>query len=173
MTGLFQSMLRMGSEKTRSLTLVAGAASALFFGIALGSTLSNGLFLSWLMLILATVLLIAVAVFAWRRWRLAENIKAAENQVYVSSGVVSADASDPADTFFETVYVELQNRDAQWLPGVEATQRAMVQAAGGTVNAPYLKADLRITMLSFIGTLIAVPLAASGAFITLLLWLLA
>lgn len=156
------------------LAIASGLFTAIFLGIALGSVLSNGLFLSWLLVVLAAVLAVAVAVFAWRRWRLAVNLRAAQNQVYVSSGVIAADADDPADTFFETFYVETQTAsDARWLPGIEKTQRAMLQAAGGAVNAPYLKADLRITMAAFIGTLIAIPLSVSGGFISLLLWLLA
>lgn len=173
MGGLVQSMLRMSSEMSRGLTIVSALFTAIFLGIALGSLSANGLFISWLLATLAVVLSVLVALFAWRRWRLGVNLATIENQVYVSSGVVSADADDPADTFFETFYVESRSSDARFLPGVEAAQRAMLQAAGGAVNAPYLKADLRVTMVAFVGTLVAIPLSVSGGFISLLIWLLA
>ncbi|MDN5559704.1 MAG: hypothetical protein L0G23_09765 [Ruaniaceae bacterium] len=173
MNGLIAAMLRMSSEMSRGLTIVSALFTAIFLGIALGSALTNGLFISWFLFAVALLLAVLVATFAWRRWRLGAHLTASENQVYVSSGTVSADAEDPADTFFEALYVETQARDSRFLPGVEATQRAMLQAAGGPVNAPYLKADLRITMVAFAGTLAAIPLSFSGAFLALLIWLLA
>jgi hypothetical protein len=57
-------------------------------------------------------------------------------------------------------------RTARFLPRVEAAQRAALAAAGGPVRAPYLKDDLRVTLVALLGTLAAVPLSAIGAVIT-------
>ena len=59
---------------------------------------------------------------------------------------------------------ETQLRDT-WMPRVEAAQRAAVAAAGGTVNAPYLKDDLRITLVSAIATGVLIPIETLFAFI--------
>ncbi len=173
MNGLVTAMLRMSSEMTRGLTIVSALFTAIFLGISLGSALTNGLFISWFLFAIALILAILVATFAWRRWRLGVNLTAAENQVYVSSGTVSTGTDDPAEIFFETFSAELHTSDSRFLPGVEAAQRAMLQSSGGPVNAPYLKADLRITMVAFAGTLVAIPLSFSGSFLALLIWLLA
>lgn len=55
-------------------------------------------------------------------------------------------------------------RSARWFPRVEATQRALLRAAGGPVNAPYLRDDLRVTLVAFLGTVAAIPLAVLGSF---------
>src|SRR5690606_6163665 len=54
---------------------------------------------------------------------------------------------------------------ARWFPRVEAAQRALLRAAGGPVNAPYLRDDLRVTLLAFLGTVAAIPLGVLGAFV--------
>ncbi|HLS25154.1 MAG TPA: hypothetical protein VK063_04695 [Beutenbergiaceae bacterium] len=56
------------------------------------------------------------------------------------------------------------------LGSVERAQRALLTAAGGTAGAPYLKDDLRLTIASFLGTLVAIPLAAlTGIVLALIL----
>ncbi len=57
-----------------------------------------------------------------------------------------------------------QLRDT-WMPRVEAAQRAAIAAAGGTVNAPYLKDDLRVTIVSAILSGLAIPAATFFAFV--------
>ena len=46
-----------------------------------------------------------------------------------------------------------------------AAQRALLRAAGGPVNAPYLRDDLRVTLVAFLGTVAAIPLGVLGAFV--------
>ena len=57
-----------------------------------------------------------------------------------------------------------QPRDT-WMPRVEAAQRAAIAAAGGTVNAPYLKDDLRVTIVSAIFAAIAIPASTFFIFV--------
>lgn len=58
---------------------------------------------------------------------------------------------------FDAMMEETQRRDT-WMPGIEAAQRAAVAAAGGTVNAPFLRDDLRITLVSAIATGAVIPI---------------
>lgn len=55
--------------------------------------------------------------------------------------------------------LESEQRRDTWMPRVEAAQRAAIAVAGGTVNAPYLKSDLRITIVSALLTMAVVPTA--------------
>ena len=55
-----------------------------------------------------------------------------------------------------------------WMPRIEAAQRSAIAAAGGLVNAPYLKDDLRVTLLSGIFTLLSIPLGVFFTFVAFL-----
>ena len=56
------------------------------------------------------------------------------------------------------------------LGSIERAQRALLTAAGGTPGAPYLADDLRLTVASFVGTLLVVPLGTlMGIVLALLL----
>lgn len=57
------------------------------------------------------------------------------------------------------------------LGSIDRAQRALLTAAGGTAGAPYLKDDLRITVASLLGTLVAIPLGALAAIILALVLL--
>ena len=55
-----------------------------------------------------------------------------------------------------------------WMPRIEAAQRSAIAAAGGLVNAPYLKDDLRVALLSGIFTLLSIPLGVFFTFVAFL-----
>ena len=55
-----------------------------------------------------------------------------------------------------------------WMPRIEAAQRSAIAATGGLVNAPYLKDDLRVTLLSGIFTLLSIPLGVFFTFVAFL-----
>lgn len=59
------------------------------------------------------------------------------------------------------------------LTRVEQVQRALLVAAGGPTGAPYLKDDLRLSTLAFLGTLVAVPVGSLLAIILALVLLTA
>lgn len=59
------------------------------------------------------------------------------------------------------------------LTRIEQVQRALLVAAGGPVAAPYLKDDLRLSTMAFLGSLVAVPLAGLLAIILALVLLTA
>lgn len=58
-----------------------------------------------------------------------------------------------------------------FLPRVAAVQHILLQAAGGPVRAPYLRDDLRVTVLAFAGTIAAIPLGGLGAVVSIILLL--
>lgn len=84
-------------------------------------------------------------------------------------------ASNPFDIFGSPAPDQVQRQhDAKmeatqlrdtWMPRVEAAQRAAIAAAGGTVNAPYLKDDLRVTIVSAILSGLAIPAATFFSFV--------
>lgn len=76
----------------------------------------------------------------------------------------SQDASDLAQRRHDAMIEATQQRDT-WMPRVEAAQRAAIAAAGGIVNAPYLKDDLRVTIASAILTALAIPTATFFIFV--------
>lgn len=57
------------------------------------------------------------------------------------------------------------------LGGIDRAQRGLLTAAGGPVNAPYLKDDLRISAAALAGTLIAIPVGALAVIILALVLL--
>ena len=59
---------------------------------------------------------------------------------------------------------QTQLRDT-WMPRVEAAQRGAIAAAGGTVNAPYLKDDLRVTLVSAMTAGVLIPIELLVGFI--------
>lgn len=67
---------------------------------------------------------------------------------------------------YDAAIAENRIRRARFMPRVEAAQRAAVAAAGGTVHAPYLQDDLRVTIVALFGTLAAIPLSTLGSVVT-------
>lgn len=67
-----------------------------------------------------------------------------------------------ADAKFES-----KNLRNTYMPRVEAAQRAAIAAAGGVVKAPYLKDDLRPTILSAMFSVLSVPVLSLFAIIAL------
>lgn len=79
---------------------------------------------------------------------LSEEEKRVRNQRRMTDA--RAQAADKRDTF---------------MPRVDAAQRAAIAAAGGVQNAPYLKDDLRITIVSALLTMTSIPV---GLFLLIL-----
>ncbi|RTE50859.1 hypothetical protein [Actinobaculum sp. 352] len=73
------------------------------------------------------------------------------------SHVDTADAAQQRQLRHDAM-LEAQDLRDTWLPRVEAAQRSAVAAVGGLVNAPYLKDDLRITLVSGLVAVIGLPL---------------
>ncbi|QDB78890.1 hypothetical protein FE251_05520 [Georgenia wutianyii] len=179
MTGNSDAMNRTVADIVRLVRrpgrlLLTGAAVpvGVFALLALLLGLEAERWTGWLPLVLAGVLAVPVVVLAVRRRRLQRVTEGLADRPVTIPGsgvvvVVEGHTQGPADETLAAwgeAAAEGRVRTARWLPRVEAAQRAAVRAAGGTVNAPYLKDDLRVTLVAFLGTVAAIPLGVLGAF---------
>ncbi|HEY8717673.1 hypothetical protein [Pengzhenrongella sp.] len=149
------------------------------FGLLLGLTGTGGS--AWVPLVLAGFLAVPVVVLAVRRERLQAQTQGLELHRTISANGTSLvtygarpSSGGPPQEELDTLNGALAEgalRTARYFPRIEAAQRAGVRAAGGVVNAPYLRDDLRVTFVALLGTLAAIPLAALGVVITLVLLL--
>lgn len=137
----------------------------------------------WLPLVVIGVLLLITAFFAWRRWQLQRAVDQWEEgnvqldpEAWASDGeIIEAslldeegnEIKDENPVLQEDARREAAERRDTWMPAVEAAQRAAIAAAGGTVNAPYLKPDLRVTIASAIALLCAIPVGVLFTIIAL------
>lgn len=165
--------------------LLTAAATAVGIFALLGLLLGTGGsgWTKWIPLGLAAVLALPVLVLTVRRARLQAQTQDLDlRHTLVGGGrevvVVDSHGQDPSryalQDEVETLNAAMAEgavRTARFLPRVEAAQRAALVAAGGTVRAPYLADDLRVTILALLGTLAAVPLGTLGAVVTAVLLL--
>nr|NLD40760.1 hypothetical protein [Actinomycetales bacterium] len=160
-------IIRLANAPGAVLVRVAGMAVVPFLVLAILAVRNQPAVFAWILLALAVFLSAGVAFFAWRRARLAALVDEAE--------VHAARDLEPVEVHVADQLGQLQEFDAErrlrrdtWLPRVEATQRALVRAAGGVERAPFLKDDLRVTLIALLVTLAAVPAGTLGTFLALL-----
>ena len=89
------------------------------------------------------------------------------HEVVVIDGAPRSDEADPADDRARAARAEAGLRDTG-MPRIDAAQRSAIAAAGGVVNAPYLRDDLRITILSALVAAVAVPVGSFFAILAVL-----
>ena len=89
------------------------------------------------------------------------------HEVVVIDGAPRSDEADPADDRARAARAEAGLRDT-WMPRIDAAQRSAIAAAGGVINAPYLRDDLRITILSALVAAVAVPVGSFFAILAVL-----
>lgn len=134
---------------------------------------------TWLPLIVALVLAVPITVFAWRRHRLETRVDATQQRLVPraptsapvapgASDIVVRTVSDTAEEQRKRIIAQERAQKAMaesakrrdtYLPRIESAQRAAIAMAGGVENAPYLKDDVRVTLISLIATVIAIPLS--------------
>ncbi|MDP9801702.1 hypothetical protein J2S49_001778 [Arcanobacterium wilhelmae] len=131
---------------------------------------------TWLPFIVGIVAAIPVALFAWRRRRLEAGVKATQarlsNSAPASGGAGQLVVRDDAEAALteerkhaiarersQKAMAESAQLRQTYLPRIEAAQRAAIAMAGGVDNAPYLKDDVRVTLIALVGTIIAVPVS--------------
>lgn len=156
---------------------MAAVADGFFLLFSLLAAQSTGGSFAWFLVVVAATLALFIALLAWRRARLTRHVDDMEAGLAaqrLSPGVVARGTAEDRLTeelaFLQEVRWEGSVRTARYFPRVEAAQRALVLAAGGTVNAPYLKDDLRVTLVALLGTLLAIPLGGVGAIVSLTLF---
>jgi hypothetical protein len=174
------TLIRLAHRPGGFLLRVATAVIGVFALLGLTFALADGGSAKWVPLVLAGILAVPVAVLAVRRERL--QVQAEGLGLHPTIGenpraMVVYDGSGSRDPLAEemdsltSAMVESTVLTARFFPRIEAAQRAALLAAGGPVNAPYLRDDLRVTLAALIGTLAAVPLGTLGAMITAILLL--
>jgi hypothetical protein len=167
-------LVRLARRPGALLLQVAALAVGAFLLLGLVDGIQGTSWVAWFPFGLATVLAVPVVALALRRHRLQvrtrdvelnhRTIPAGSSEIVVRDGEPLLPPATSAA--IAAAIAESRLRTARYLPRVEAAQRAAIAAAGGTVNAPYLKDDLRLTVLALLGTLIAIPLATLGAIVT-------
>lgn len=164
------ALVRLTHWPGAALLAAAGAAVGSFAVLGLVHGLGGA---GWVPLVLACVLAVPVLVLAWRRRRLERQVADAERGHRTVGGaeIVPAQGQPQEEDLraLDAALDEASIRTARFLPGVEAAQRAALRAAGGPVQAPYLRDDLRVTLVALVATLAAVPLGVLGAVVTAIL----
>mgnify|MGYP001815729512 CR=1 FL=1 len=151
-------------------TLAVGSFAALGLIHGLGSAGAR----AWLPFALAALLSVPVIVLAVRRHRLHAQVASVTDHPTIHPPAGSAATPERIqsdDDALSAARAEGRIRTARVLPRVEAAQRAALAAAGGPIQAPYLKDDLRITLVALLATLAAIPLGTLGAIVTAILLL--
>lgn len=173
------ALVRLARRPGAVLLALASATVGTFALLALvhgGTGDSAG---DWVPLMLASVLATPVVVLAVRRHRLQTQVERVSPPSTITGvpGVLvrSDDAAggrlqEERETL-SAAMAESTLRTARFLPRVEAAQRAARLAAGGPVHAPYLKDDVRVTLVALIATVLCVPLGSLGAVVTAILLL--
>ena len=171
MNQIVVNVVRLARRPGLLLLLAAGVPVGVFALLALLVGRDAETWAGWGPLAAAVVLAAPVVVLAVRRERLQRTTARLGDQPVVAPGgvvVVTGDTARPPLEEELTTWTEAMDegrvRTARWFPRVEAAQRALLRAAGGPVNAPYLRDDLRVTLVAFLGTVAAIPLGVLGAF---------
>lgn len=172
------ALVRLARRPGAALLVLAAVTVGSFavLGLVHGLTESSGS--AWIPLVLAGVLAVPVVVLAVRRRRLQHQVAQVRPRTTIAgnAGVVvrSSERGAGWDSERETLSAAMAEnalRTARFLPRVEAAQRAARLAAGGPVVAPYLKDDIRVTLVALLATLAAIPLAGLGIVLTAVLLL--
>ena len=161
------NVVRLARTPGRLLLVGAGVPLAAFLLLAFLVGLGAERWTAWGPFALAVLLAVPLVVLAVRRARLQRATADLPQDPVTSAGGVVVITDQPADEdALREAATEAQIHTARWFPRVEAAQRALLRAAGGPVNAPYLRDDLRVTLVAFLGTVAAIPLGVLGAFVS-------
>lgn len=172
------TLVRVARRPGAVLLRVAAWAISVFAFLGLVHGVTGTGWASWVSLVLAGFLAVPVLVLAVRRERLQSQTAGLQPHPTIGANpgaLVFYDAEPPRDPQWgegdslSAAMAENAVRMARFLPRVEAAQRAGLLAAGGPVNAPYLRDDLRVTVAALLGTLAAIPLATLGSIVTAVL----
>lgn len=171
------TLVRVARRPGAILLSLAAWSIGIFALLGLGYGVTGARWTDWVPLALAGVLAVPVVVLAVRRERLQVQTEHLHLHRTVSGNRTSLtfDAEPSRDPVQDEVdaisgaMAENAVRTARFFPRVEAAQRAGLHAAGGPVNAPYLRDDLRVTLAALLGSLASIPLAGLGSIITLVL----
>lgn len=167
-----RDLLRLANAPGALLVRAAGIVVLPYLALALLAATKRPGFFTFLLAGVAILAAGVVGFFAWRRARFAALIDEAEDLgvVPVEQGEllppgqpVTAEERRARDARLDRIFhEELTHLKPTWWPRVEAFQRAIVRAAGGPTNAPYLRDDLRVTVLAALLSTLAIPASLLG-----------
>lgn len=139
--------------------------NGLLVGLGLWAALRADSAVATVCAVILGLLAAGIIIFAIRGQRLAthvEELATLSKRTVPSTEVVTAEERDERAEFarrYEEASREASLKTARFMPRVEAAQRAAIAAVGGIGNAPYLKDDLRYTILAGLITVAAGPIA--------------
>lgn len=173
------TLVRVARRPGGILLRAAAAVIGVFALLGLGYGAGGGSWTGWVPFGFALLLAIPAGVLAVRRERLQVQTQSlhlhrtipGDASLVTYDSVASRDLVQEELDVLSAAMAENAVRTARFFPRVEAAQRAGLRAAGGLVNAPYLRDDLRVTLGALIGTIAAIPLALLGSTVTLVLLL--
>lgn len=176
MNRIVTNVVRLARRPGFMLLVAAAVPVGVFLFLSLLVGLHAVSWVGWLPFALAILLAVPVVLLAVRRERLQRTTASLGENPVIGDGVVVVRGPDQTEAQRAALEEELgtlsaameegQVRTARWFPRVDAAQRSLLRAAGGTVNAPYLRDDLRVTLVAFLGTVVAIPLGVLGSFIS-------
>lgn len=144
------------------LVIANGAIIALVLWLTVNAV-SDGHSAAWVPLIFGAIFAAAILIFGVRLAKLSRYVDQLEQLQDRTSGqeIMTRDGrsvtEEDARQRFQDASWEASQKTGRFMPRVEAAQRAAIAAAGGTVEAPYLKADLRVTIVSGLLAMAAGP----------------
>ena len=170
------ALVRVARRPGLLLLRTASLAVAAFALLGLVRAATGSGWGAWVPVALAALLALPIVVFAQRRAHLQATTEGLDlrRTIELPTSAAPAGAGNGAGRSgaradldsIDAAVREGTLRTARYFPRIEAAQRAGLLAAGGPVNAPYLRDDLRVTFVALVGTLAAVPLGALGALVT-------
>ena len=175
----------------RVLAIASGCVSSLALFVGWGAGRSSGTVWGWWPFVMALVFAGFVGLFAVLRFRLARAVDATIDRLTTAATgtsdvtVLNEDGSvvGTSHSFDDEVARvqaaqrradaarEAANKRPVFLPRIEAAQRAAIAGAGGVEKAPYLKDDLRLTIVSAVMSLAAIPVGIFLIFVGIIIWL--
>ena len=174
---LLPTIMMMARRPGKAVLILASLVLAIYTLASVLLLNTSHTFIAFLPLATAVVAWIAVGTFAWYRARINQQLpdRSTSRDLAAPAGA----SNDGLDARYRaeaealgSAYQESRIHTVRFLPRIEAAQRALLRAAGGPVQAPYLRYDMRWVLLSFLGTIAAIPLALAGSAICFLALLL-
>lgn len=165
---LLPTIMMMARRPGKAVLILSSLALAIYTLASVLLLNTSHTFIAYLPLATALVGWIAVGIFAWYRARINQQLpdRTSSRDLAVPAGT----ADNGLDTRYRaeaealgSAYQESRIHTVRFLPRIEAAQRGLLRAAGGPVQAPYLRYDMRWVLLSFLGTICAIPLSIAGS----------
>ncbi|QRV01492.1 hypothetical protein JTE88_05095 [Arcanobacterium phocisimile] len=174
------------------LVAVAGSITALSLTVGWFAGRSSATWIGWWPFAVSVFFAYAVIIFAVLRFRLQRAVDATIEKltgtiadstavtIIDEDGNLIGNSEYSFDDEIQRVRNAQRRSDAQkeaadkrnvFFPRVEAAQRAAIAGAGGVENAPYLRDDLRITIVTALLSVASIPTGIFTLLVGLIIWI--